>query len=103
MKGYTKQIKQLIINEYLNGTSILKISKTYKIARSTIYICLKKFENQTKITKELTLRDIHDLKIKSDRQQKIIEIIKLSGCSSTSSQLEKYDFDYFLLAVRFYF
>lgn len=84
-------MKQTVINEYLNGTSILKISKTYKIARSTIYIWLKKFENQTRITKELTLRDIHDLKIKIDRQQKIIEIIKLSGCSSTSSQLEKYD------------
>lgn len=91
MKCYTKQMKQTVINEYLNGTSILKINKTYKIARSTIYIWLKDFEKRTKLTKDLTLRDIHDLKIKTDRQQKIIEILKLSGCSSNSSQLEKYD------------
>ena len=90
MSEYTKKIKKKIINRYLNGESISSISKSTGIARSTIYEWINNANKSTKITKDLNLRDIHDLKIKCDRQNKIIDIIRLSGCTEKSSQMEKY-------------
>ena len=90
MSEYTKKIKKKIINRYLNGESISSISKSTGIARSTIYEWINNANKCAKITKDLNLRDIHDLKIKCDRQNKIINIIRLSGCTKKSSQMEKY-------------
>lgn len=39
----------------------------------------------------MILLDIHRLKLKCDQQEKMLEIIKLSGCSPNSTQTEKYD------------
>ena len=90
MSEYAKKNKKKIINRYLNGESISSISKSTGIARSTIYEWINNTNKCAKITKDLNLRDIHDLKIKCDRQDKIIDIIRLSGCTEKSSQMEKY-------------
>ena len=86
----TLKNKKKIINRYLNGESISSISKSTGIAHSTIYEQINNTNKCAKITKDLNLRDIHGLKIKCDRQDKIIDIIKLSGCTEKSSQMEKY-------------
>lgn len=88
---YTKTEKKEIINRYLNGERISSLSKTTDIARSTIYLWIKEYNKKSKLCKEMKLRDIHDLKIKSERQEKMLEIIKLSGCTANSTQIEKYN------------
>ena len=90
MKTYTEEQKKEIINRYLNGESVSLLSKSRGIARSTIYLWIEEHNKTSKIHKDLSLRDVHDLKIKSERQAKMLEIIRISGCSPNSTQFEKY-------------
>ncbi|MBR6578546.1 MAG: IS3 family transposase, partial [Clostridia bacterium] len=91
MKAYTEQQKKEIINKYLNGESISSLSKSSNVARSTIYLWIDEYNNSSNLCKEMSLLDIHRLKQKCDRQEKMLEIIKLSGCSPNSTQTERYD------------
>ena len=91
MKTYTPAKKKEIINKYLNGSSIFSLSKSSGIARSTIYLWIDEYNKTSNLCKEMNLLDIHRLKQKCDRQEKMLEIIKHSGCSPNSTQTEKYE------------
>ena len=91
MKTYTKEQKKEIINRYLNGESISYLSKSSGISRRTIYLWIDEHTQNSKICKDMNLRDIHDLKVKSEHQEKMLEIIRISDCSPNSPKIEKYN------------
>lgn len=91
MKAYTGEQKKKIINRYLNGESVSSLSKSSYIARSTVYLWIDEYNKTSNLCKEMNLLDIHRLKQKCDRQEKMLDIIRISGCSPNSTQTEKYE------------
>jgi len=91
MKAYTGEQKKKIINRYLNGESVSSLSKSSYIARSTIYLWIDEYNKTSNLCKEMNLLDIHRLKQKCDRQEKMLDIIRISSCSPNSTQTEKYE------------
>ena len=91
MKAYTDEQNKKIINRYLNGESVNSLSKTSSIARSTIYLWIDEYNKTSNLCKEMNLLDIHRLKLKCDQQEKMLDIIRISGCSPNSTQAEKYE------------
>ena len=91
MKAYTGEQKKKIINRYLNGESVSSLSKSSYIARSTIYLWIDEYNKTSNLCKEMNLLDIHRLRQKCDRQEKMLDIIRISSCSPNSTQTEKYE------------
>ena len=75
-KHYSTETKIKIIQQYSQGVSISELSKNSGASRSTIYQWIDKNKQTVCKNQNLNLRDYHDLVIKCERQQKIIEILK---------------------------
>ena len=83
----SNKTKEEIIKKYLSGETVLEISKTTCISRSTIYTWISTLSKSK--GKALNLRDYHDLKKKCERQELIIQILKESPCSVSATLKEK--------------
>lgn len=83
----SSKTKEEIIKKYLTGATVLELSKTTGISRSTIYTWTSTL-SKTK-EKALNLRDFHDLKKKCERQELIIQILKESPCTINAPLKEK--------------
>lgn len=84
MCTYPEKEKIAVVNRYLNGETILKISQSTKISRTTIYLWIKERNNSFNNGKAPNFRYSHDLQEKCDRQQKIIEILQRSPCTPSA-------------------
>ena len=71
MYTYPEKEKIAVVNRYLNGETISKISQTTKISRTTIYLWIKERNRSFNKGKAPDFRYLHDLQEKCDRQQKI--------------------------------
>ena len=81
MNKHTEKEKAVVVNMYLNGETISKISQSTKISRTTIYLWIKERNNSFNNGKAPNFRYLHDLQEKCNRQQKIIEILQRSPCT----------------------
>lgn len=81
--------KEEIINKYLSGENITTLSKSTGISRCTIYNWISKLSQTKPKTKTLNLRDYHNLKVKCERQELIIQILKTSPCTVKAPLKEK--------------
>ena len=89
---YTKEVKQSIIERYLNGASIRELSTESGIPRSTLYTWLKKHREQHPENEHAAnKRYVRELENKVQRLEGMIEIIRLSGCSLQAPLKEKLD------------
>lgn len=90
MKKYDEKLKEIIIQRYTKGESISNIYAETNIPRSTIYGWLKKAKETTPtVKKEMTRREFRNLQNKTERQNKIIEILQRVNCRVDSPLREK--------------
>ena len=61
MCTYPEKEKIAVVNRYLNGETILKISQSTKISRTTIYLWIKERNNSFNNGKAPNSRYLHDL------------------------------------------
>lgn len=83
----SNKTKEEIIKKYLSEETVLELSKTTCISRSTIYTWISTLSKSK--GKALNLRDYHDLKKKCERQELIIQILKESPYSVSATLKEK--------------
>ena len=88
---YPEKEKIAVVNRYLNGETISKISQSTKISRTTIYLWIKERNNSFNKGKAPNSRYLHDLQEKCDRQQKIIEILQRSPCTPSAPLSKRYE------------
>lgn len=91
MNTYPEKEKIAVVNRYLNGETISKISQKTKISRTTIYLWIKERNNSFNKGKAPDFRYLHDLQEKCDRQQKIIEILQRSPCTLSAPLSKRYE------------
>ena len=91
MNKYPEKVKLAVINRYLNGAPISKISHDTKISRTTVFARIKQHNTTFNKGKAPNFRYLHDLQQKCNRQQKIIEILKRSPYSPISPLSERYE------------
>lgn len=59
-KKVTKELKQTIVQRYLNGETVAAITRETQISRSTLYLWIR--GSQVSPTKKIQLRDLSRLK-----------------------------------------
>ena len=91
MNKHPEDVKATVVNRYLNGEQISKISYDMNISRTTVYTWIKHHNNSFNKDKAPNFRYLHDLKQKCERQQKIIEILKRSPYSPSAPLSKKYE------------
>lgn len=90
-KNYTLAFKNEIIKRFTGGETISNIAKSTGLSRSTIYIWINNAQDkENQKTKPINFRMLNDLNVKCKIQQEIIEILKLSPCSTKSSLSDRY-------------
>lgn len=90
-KAYTEEEKKNAVDSYLKGATISEISTATGIARSTLYIWVKKYNKVKASTRKVNMRDYFDLKQKCEQQEKMIEILKAATCTVSAPLNEKYE------------
>lgn len=85
----SSKTKEEIIKKYLAGESATVLSKSTGVSRCTIYDWINKLSQSKPKQKSLNLRDYHDLKVKCERQELIIQILKTSPCTVKAPLKEK--------------
>ena len=91
MHKHSEEVKVIVVNRYLNGESISKISHNLNVSRTTVYTWIKQHNNSFNKGKAPNFRYLHDLEQKCERQQKIIEILKRSPCSPSAPLSKRYE------------
>lgn len=91
MNKHPEKIKLTVVNRYLNGEQISKITRDINISRTTAYAWIKQHNNSFNKGKAPNFRYLHDLEQKCERQQKIIEILKRSPCSPSAPLSKRYE------------
>ena len=91
MNKHPKETKAIVVNRYINGEQITKISHDMNVSRTTVYAWIKQHNYSFNKAKTLNFRYLHDLEQKCNRQQKIIEILKRSPYSPTSPLSKRYE------------
>ena len=91
MNKHPEDVKTSVVNRYLNGEQISKISHDMNISRTTVYTWVKQHNNSFNKGKAPNFRYLHDLEQKCERQQKIIEILKRSPCSPNALLSKRYE------------
>ena len=91
MNKHPEDVKTSVVNRYLNGECISKISKSLNMSRTSVYTWIKQHNNSFNKGKAPNFRYLHDLEQKCERQQKIIEILKRSPCSPNAPLSKRYE------------
>lgn len=91
MNKHPEEVKAIVVNRYLNGEQISKISHDMDISRTTVYTWIKQHNTSFNKGKAPNFRYLHDLEQKCERLQKIIEILKRSPCSPSSPLSKRYE------------
>lgn len=89
MKKYTSELKESIVNRYLNGESVAKIVKNTDLSRSTIYTWIAQQHKNSHNDTSISVRGYKRLEQKCARQEKIILILKQSPCTVSAPLKEK--------------
>lgn len=88
-KQVAKEKQQAIVKRYLNGETVIQLAKELNIARSTIYLWIRR--EQISSSKKIQLRDFSRLKRQYERSQKIIQILQTASCTASSPLRERLD------------
>lgn len=91
MNKHPEETKAIVVNRYINGEQIAKISHDMNVSRTTVYAWIKQHNYSFNKAKTLNFRYLHDLKQKCNRQQKIIEILKRSSYSPIAPLSKRYE------------
>ena len=91
MNKHPEDVKTSVVNRYLNGEQISKISHDMDISRTTVYTWIKHHNNSFNKGKAPNFRYLHDLEQKCERQQKMIEILKRSTYSPSAPLSKRYE------------
>lgn len=90
-KNYSKEQKSEVINKYLSGQSVTKLSSELGISRSTLHKWIAESTDCQKQERRVNMRDFFDLKRKCEQQEQMIEILQNAPCTVTSPLQERYD------------
>ena len=89
-KHYTPEFKAEIVNSYLAGNTVSELAHQNSISRSTIYIWIKASQKEEDMKDTpVNLRAFHDLKVRCQRMETIIEILKVAPCCPSAPLAEK--------------
>lgn len=91
MNKHPEDMKATVVNRYLNGESISKISKSLNVSRTTAYTWIKQHNSSFNKGKAPNFRYLHDLEQKCERQQKMIEILKRSPYTPSAPLSKRYE------------
>ena len=91
MNKHLEEVKATVVNRYLNGEQISKISKSLNVSRTTVYAWIQQRNNSFNKGKAPNFRYLHDLEQKCERQQKMIEILKRSPYTPSAPLSKKYE------------
>lgn len=89
MNKYSQKLKEDVIARCLSGESVLDVSKTTSISKSTIYEWLNPKEKFPKNEKENYEKIIKGLQNKINRLEGLLEIIRVSESSPSAPLKEK--------------
>lgn len=89
----TTREKEEIVAQYWDGQPVVSLCVQYGVPRSTLYSWLKpykKLESSNPTAQSvITQKEYADLKRHSDKQDQILEVIRISGCSPSAPLEEK--------------
>lgn len=89
----TTREKEEIVAQYWDGRPVVSLCVQYGVPRSTLYSWLKpykKLESSNPTAQSvITQKEYSDLKRHSDKQDQILEVIRISGCSPSAPLEEK--------------
>ena len=86
-KRVSKEQRLTIVKRYLNGETAIQLAKELNIARSTIYLWIRR--EQKSSSKKIQLRDFSRLKIQFERSLRMIHILQTAPCSVSAPLREK--------------
>ena len=89
-KYYSESQKLELVSRYISGESISNLQKDIGVSRSTIYNWIEHYKNNFVSNKKFNMRDYHDLLVRTERKQKIIDILKKSPCTVSAPLRERY-------------
>jgi len=88
MSRFTTKEKKEIVAQYWEGTSVTSLCAQYDVPRSTLYSWLKPYKkldtSDSTTPPHITQKEYADLKRHADKQDKILEVIRISGCSPSA-------------------
>lgn len=90
-KYYSESQKLELVSRYISGESISNLQKDIGVSRSTIYNWIEHYKDHFVSNKKFNMRDYHDLLVRTERQQKIIDILKESPCTVSAPLRERYE------------
>ena len=90
-KLYSPEFKSKVINGYLRRKPISELAQEHNLSRTTIYDWIDKAQGKED-TKDvpINLRTVHDLKVRCQRLETIIEILKSAPCCPSAPLSEKF-------------
>lgn len=89
-KYYSESQKLELVFRYISGESISNLQKDTGVSRSTVYNWIEHYKNHFVSNKKFNMRDYHDLLVRTERQQKIIDILKESPCTVSAPLRKRY-------------
>lgn len=81
--------RKRIVEAYTSGRKTVALCAEYKVSRSTLYSWIKQFVGSLKSSERIYYRKYIDLKRHTDKLERQVEVIKLSGCGTNASLQEK--------------
>lgn len=90
-KYYSESQKLELVSRYISGETISNLQKDTGVSRSTVYNWIEHYKDHFVSNKKLNMRDYHDLLVRTERQQKIIDILKESPCTVSAPLRERYE------------
>lgn len=90
-KHYAESQKIELVSRYISGESISYLQKDSGVSRSTLYTWIENYKDSLASNKKLNLRNYHDLVVKTERQEQIIQILKLSPCTVSAPLRERFE------------
>ncbi len=83
MKRHTPQEKKSIISEHIGGTPISVLAEKYHVSPSTLYLWTKEYKPES-ADAGYSVKELKDLRRKTERQAEIIEILQTVNCCVNS-------------------
>lgn len=87
---YTQQEKDIVLNRYICGETIMSLHKSTDISRTTLYNWIQTY-NKSKTSKVLNVSDYAKLKRHCEKLENIIKILKTAGCTVDAPLKTRYE------------
>ena len=80
MNEVSSEAKETILKRYAAGEKVVDLAREFNVSRSTIYLWLKKSQDNILKDHSFTAKEFKSLQQKCERLEKIVRILQESPC-----------------------